>query len=148
MTTALIVVGVILFLAVDAFIVWRVLRASANAGRYGAMSVPGQATLTLPAGKVKVTYQEAVHTSGGGEGEISFYPPSDLDVVVAPVAGGQELRPDPGVGGSAETVAGFLPGGPRSRRRVGFLEVPAAGQYVVRATGSAADRQQPLVLLG
>ena len=54
MVTALIVIGVILFLAVDAYILARVFGARRSAGDHGGFAVPGETTVTVPAGKLKI----------------------------------------------------------------------------------------------
>ncbi len=148
MTALLIALGVVVFLAIDAVVIWLILRGSRLTGEFGWMPVPGEATATLPQGRMKLTYQESVHTSSGGEGSIHFYPPSDFEVTVQPAGGGDPLPVDPGMGTSASTVAGFLPGGPRSRTRVGRVEVPAAGQYVIRATATTDGCVEPVLLVG
>ena len=148
MTTALIVIGVVLFLAVDAIVLWRFLGPGNRAGRYGSMTVPGEATLSLPAGRIRLTYREAVYTSGGGEGEpIPFYPPADLEVRVAGADGGA-LVLERGTRTSTQSIAGFMPGGPSSSTRLGFVNVPAAGQYRISVSASTEGRVEPLVLVG
>ncbi len=62
-TTALIVIGVVIFIAVDVVIMTKVLRRHKSADDHGEVPVPGEAVLTLPAGKVKLSYQEGQHTS-------------------------------------------------------------------------------------
>jgi hypothetical protein len=143
---ALIVIGVIVFLAIDAYVLWRLFGSGNRSAAYGSIPVPGEAKLTLPAGKVKLTYQESVHTAGGGESSIDFYPPADFSLMITSAARGPplELRPR---GASAQTVAGWLPGGPRSQTTLGSVEV-AAGEYVVRAQSSAEDLVEPVVLVG
>jgi hypothetical protein len=148
MVVALIVVGVIVFLAIDAYILWRVFGGGSRDARYGAVPAPGEATLDLPAGKVKLTYQEAVHSSGGGEGSIDFDVPNGLIATLTPVAGGAALALRPATGHNAQTIASFFPGGPRSRVRMGSVEVPAPGEYVLRVEGDLAGRTRPTVLAG
>src|SRR5262245_31586603 len=86
MVIALIVLGVVLFLAVDAYILYRVFAGRRSADDYGSFSVPGEATVTLPACNVKISYQEA-YKAGGGEGTIDFGVPSALQVTVTSSAG-------------------------------------------------------------
>jgi hypothetical protein len=149
MVVALIVVGVIVFLAVDAYIMWRIFLGGSRAARYGSVAAPGEATLNLPAGTVKLTYQEAVHSFGGGEhGPIDFYVPDVLRLTLVPAAGGSPLELRPDRGHHAQTIASFLPSGPRSRVRIGTVEVPAAGEYVLRAEGDLAGATEPTVLAG
>src|SRR5215212_10963741 len=95
--TALIVLGVIVFLAIDGFILYRFMyRRHKTANDYAEVSVPGEATVTLPAGKVKLTYQEA-QKSSSGEHEIYFEVPDALKVEVRGGSGGDAL-PIKGVG--------------------------------------------------
>jgi hypothetical protein len=147
MVIALIVLGVIVFLAIDVYVLWRLFGSGNRSAAYGSIPVPGEATLTLPAGRVKLTYQESVHVGGGGEsGPIEFDPPADFELTIAPAAGGGalELRQR---GSNKQTVASWFPGGPRSRAAVGSVEVEA-GAYVVRAQSSAEGLVDPVVLIG
>jgi hypothetical protein len=57
--TALIVLGVVAFLAVDAYVLYRVFAGRRSADDYGSVSVPGEIQVILPAGKVKLSYQES-----------------------------------------------------------------------------------------
>ena len=147
MVVALIVIGVIAFLAIDAYVLWRLFGSGNRKAVYGSIPVPGQATFTLPAGRVKLTYQESVHAGGGGEDSpIDFYPPPDFELAITPAAGGAplELRQR---GTSAQTVAAWFPGGPRSHTVLGSVEVEA-GDYVVRVRSSAGGLVEPVVLVG
>jgi hypothetical protein len=147
MVVALIVIGVVLFLAVDVWILWRVFGGGSRAARYGWTAAPGEVMLDLPEGKLRLTYQESVH-SGGGEGTIDFDPPPGLNVTVAPFGGGAALELKKATGHNASTIAAFFPGGPRSRVRIGTVQVPAAGQYVLRVEGDLAGTTEPTVLAG
>ena len=146
MVIALIVLGVIVFLAIDVYVLWRLFGSGNRSAAYGSIRVPGEVTLTLPAGKVKLTYQESVHSAGGGESSIDFYPPADFELAITPAAGGAplELRQR---GTSAQTVSAWFPGGPRSSTVLGSVEVEA-GDYVVRAQSYAQDLVEPVVLVG
>jgi hypothetical protein len=147
MVVALIVLGVILFLAIDVYVIWRLFGSGNRSSGYASIPVPGEATLTLPAGKVKFTYQESVHVGGGGEGSpIDFYPPADFHLAITPVAGGAPLQLRQR-GTSAQTVAAWFPGGPRSQTVLGTVEVEA-GDYLVRAQTSAESLVEPVVLVG
>jgi hypothetical protein len=147
MVVALVVIGVVLFLAVDVWILWRVFGGGNRAARYGSTPAPGETTLELPEGRLRLTYQESVH-SGGGEGTIDFDAPAGLNVTVTPISGGAALELKQARGHNASTIAAFLPGGPRSRVRIGTVEVPAAGRYVLRAEGDLAGTTDPTVLAG
>ncbi len=147
MVIALIVLGVIVFLAIDVYVLWRLFGSGNRSAAYGSIRVPGEVTLTLPAGKVKLTYQESVHVGGGGEGSpIDFYPPDDFELAITPAGGGVPLQLRQR-GTSAQTIAAWFPGGPRSSTVLGSVEVEA-GDYVVRAQSSAQDLVEPVVLVG
>ena len=148
MTIALIVAGVVVFLVVDAYLLWRIFGGGNRDAAYGTVPAPGQATVELPAGRVKVVYQEKVTSRGGGDsGPIEFWAPADLDLAVASEASGEPVALEPAGGHHAQSIAGFLPGGPRSRVRVGHLAVPAAGRYRVTVSGGGTG-PEPAVLLG
>jgi hypothetical protein len=147
MTTALIVIGVVVFLLVDFVILRKVLMGHKKADTHGELPVPGETTLELPAGKTTLTYQEAQHTSGGGEHEIAFYAPGDLVVTVTPAGGGDPLEIKgpgfAGTGSSKSTGIGF------SRLLVGSVEVPAAGSYTVKAeSAETGGLKSPKILVG
>ena len=147
MTAALIVLGVIAFLVIDALIIWLVIRSERRASRFGTVRVPGEARLTLPEGRVNLTYQEAVYTSGGDD-SIDFHVPRALQLTVEPTVGVTPLELKEDMGHHASSMASFYPGGPRSRVRIGHVMVPAAGDYVLRVEGDLSDRTAPTVLAG
>lgn len=147
MTIALIVIGVIVFLAVDFVVLRKVLTSHRSADDHGAVPVPGEATLTLPAGKVSITYQESQHTSGGGDDDIHFYAPDDLKVTVTAAGSPDPLEiKGPGFGGmgsSKSTGKGF------SRLKVGTVELPAPGSYTFKAeSAQTAGLKEPQLLIG
>ena len=145
-TTALIVIGVIVFIAADVVIMTKVLRRHKPADDHGEVPVPGEATLTLPAGNVKLSYQAAQHTSRGEEHEIAFYAPDDLVVTVIAPDGNELPIEGPGfkgTGSSKSTGIDF------SRLEVGSVLLPEAGTYTVKAeSGSADGLEDPKVLVG
>jgi hypothetical protein len=148
---ALIIIGVLLFLAFDAWLIWRVFLGGNRDGRYGSVAVPGETSLTLPAGKVKLTYQESCHAGGGGESTpIQFYVPDTLRLTLVAAGGGgaAPLELKLSGGHSAQTIPSFIPGGPRSRVKIGTVEIASAGSYVLRAEGAPADSAAPTVLAG
>jgi hypothetical protein len=147
-TAALIALAVIAFFALDAVIIWLVIRGQQRAGRYGSVAVPGEARLTLPEGRENLTYQEAVYSSGGGEGSIDFYVPGELRLTVTPTVGATPVELKEAGGHNVSTMASFLPGGPRSRVRIGHVMIPAAGDYVLRAEGEVPGAVAPMVLAG
>jgi hypothetical protein len=101
---ALIVIGVIAFLAIDAYVIYRVFKSRAAADDYGRFPIPGEATVTLPAGgKLKVSYQEEFKASGD-ENTIDFGVPETLRVEVKGPAGEALEIKGPGFRGMGESV--------------------------------------------
>jgi hypothetical protein len=98
--------------------------------RYGAVPIPGQRTLELPDGEVRLAFEGEV--SGGTRTRTLEDPPDDLRVRIT--RGGRELP--------VEDVSGSLYGvfvGGRGHEPFGKVEVPEAGRYRVRTvteTGS------------
>jgi hypothetical protein len=100
----------------------------------GRVDIPGEETLTLPAGKVDLRY---VENREGRELDDAFWrgPADDLEIRVTPMAGGGALevrRPRGNQEGAGLTI----------HRKVGILEVPAAGEYVVAASMTVGDEHQ------
>src|ERR671911_662772 len=125
MTTVLIVVGVILFLLLDAYVIARVFRSRASADDYASIAVPGEITVTVPAGKLKLTYQESYNAPSTGDGDIEFGTPSALQVTVTSATGEALELPAPGFRGRVPSPP---PGGGKARARTAPAEVPA-GAY-------------------
>ena len=71
MVVALIVIGVIVFLVFDAWLLGKVFSSHKSADDHGSFPVPGSLDVTLPAGKVKLNYHESKR-SGGDEDTIYF----------------------------------------------------------------------------
>jgi hypothetical protein len=121
---ALIAIGVIAFLAFDAWVLYRVFKSRASAGDYGSFPVPGETTVTVPAGKLKISYQESYKASSSGD-SIDFGTPAALQVQVTSAAGGDPLPiKGPGfrgMGGSLNTGSGW------SRSLVGTVQSPEPG---------------------
>src|SRR5689334_11209667 len=104
MVVALIVIGVVVFLAVDALIFYKVFRGRARADDYGRFMVPGETTVTLPAGRLKLSYQEE-YKARGTEDSIDFAVPSRLRVTVTRAGGGDPLPiQGPGLHGLGENL--------------------------------------------
>jgi hypothetical protein len=146
MTIALIAAGVVAFLAFDTYVMWKVFGSGNRSAVYGSVAAPGEATLELPAGKAKLTYQESVYSSQSSS-PIRFWAPDSLEVSISGGPSGRELDLNLKGDGPKQTVAGWLPGGPRSRVRLGYVEVPAAGRYSVKVSGGGKG-PRPQVLLG
>ena len=118
---------------------------------YGSIPVPGSTELDLPAGTVRLTYQESKRSRNegtDGQVDIEFAAPGDLQVTIAPAGGGQALEvTGPGFGGmgSRKTTTFGL-----SLDEIGTAEVPQAGRYTVSAETATtiADAVLPQVLIG
>jgi hypothetical protein len=145
MTAALIAIGVIAFLAIDAYVLYRVFASRASRDDYGSLPVPGQATVTLPAGKLKISYQEEYKAPSSGE-SIDFGTPDALHVQVTNAAGGDPLPiKGPGfrgMGANLDTGSGW------SRALVGTVEITEPGSYTVTATPAIEGGIEPKILLG
>ncbi|HEY3191240.1 MAG TPA: hypothetical protein VGJ61_00535 [Solirubrobacterales bacterium] len=145
MVVALIAVGVIAFLAVDAYVLYRIFAGRASADDYGMFMVPGETTVTLPAGQLKISYQEE-YTAGGYESSIDFAVPGALKVQITNAAGGDPLPiTGPGVkgmGANLDTGRGW------SRARVGTVEIVEPGDYTITAGPAIEGGIEPKILLG
>ncbi len=144
MTVALIVIGVILFLAVDAYVIARVMRSRAGADDYATIDVPGETTVTVPAGKLRLTYQESYNAPSSGDGDIDFGTPSALEVTVTSATGEELEIKGPGFRGMGSSLS---TGGGNSRALIGTIEVPA-GVYTVAIGPELPDAVEPRVLIG
>jgi hypothetical protein len=145
MVIALIVLGVIVFLAVDAYILYRVLRWHRAADDYGVIEVPGELAVLLPAGgKLKLNYQESYRASGG-EDTIDFGVPAALEVSITSPAGHSLEIKGPGfrgMGASLSTGRGW------SRALIGTVEIAEPGEHTVTARGELEGAIEPRVLVG
>jgi len=143
-TAALIAICVIAFLAIDGYIIYRVFKSRRTADDYGMFMIPGETSVTLPAGdRLKISYQEE-YTASGGEGAIDFYVPKELEIEVTGPSGEPVELKGPGfrgTGQSAGTGRGW------SRTLVGTVNVSEPGEYTVKA-GPAVDGVEPKILLG
>jgi hypothetical protein len=145
MTAALIVIGVIAFLALDAYILYRVFASRASADDYGSFPVPGETTVTLPAGgRLKISYQEEYRAPSSGD-SIDFGTPAALQVqVTGPDGNPMEIKGPGfrGMGQSLNTGRGW------SRALVGTVEVSQPGSYTVTAGSEIEGGVEPKILLG
>ncbi len=99
---ALIALDVIAFLAIDAYVIDRVFASRASSDDFGRFMVPGESTVTVPAGKLKVSYQEE-YKAKSDEGTIYFGVPDQLKVTVTKDATGEPMEiKGPGFHGQAE----------------------------------------------
>jgi hypothetical protein len=105
-------------------------------GALGAFDVPGQATLSLPAGRVYLTFCCALSDSSS---------PSDLTLTVTgPDGTPVEVGPTKAAGQSHSTFRGDQNW---STRRVGVVVIPAAGDYEVTASCGPTPFPKPELLV-
>ena len=144
MTAALIAIGVIAFLAIDAYIIYRVFQRRATADDHGRFDIPGEASVALPVGgKLRISYQEE-YVAPSSENSIEFYVPKELQVeVTCPTGEAVEIKGPGfrGTGQSANTGRGW------SRTLIGTIEAEQPGEYTVRA-GPGVEGVEPKILLG
>jgi len=143
-TAALIVIGVILFLAFDAYVLYRVFAGRAAADDYGMFPVPGETSVTVPAGKLKISYQEEYKASSSGD-SIDFGVPSALQVTVTGPAGEPVEIKGPGFRGMGESLN---TGSGWSRALVGTVQISEPGSYTVKAGPAIENGVEPKILLG
>jgi hypothetical protein len=145
MVTALIVIGVIAFLAFDAYVIYRVMRSHRAADDYGLIEVPGELAVVLPAsGKLKLTYQES-YRAPSTEDSIEFGVPAAVDVTVTSPAGEPMEIKGPGfrgMGSSLSTGKGW------SRALIGTIEIAQPGEHTVTVRGEPEGAVEPRVLVG
>jgi hypothetical protein len=143
-STGLIVVAVVVFLLIDGAILFLVFRSRHSADDYATMRVPGETTVTLPAGKLKLNYQESYKASSTGD-SIDFGVPPALEVTVASPTGEAMEIDGPGfrgMGASLSTGSGW------SRALVGTVSIAQPGAYTVTARGELPDAIEPQILIG
>jgi hypothetical protein len=100
--------------------------------------------VTLPAGKVKLSYQESYKASSTAD-TIEFGVPSALELVVVSSADETLEIKGPGfrgMGESLDTGSGW------SRALVGTIEVAEAGSHTITARGDIPDAIEPQILVG
>lgn len=144
MDTALIVAGVVAFLILDGFILFVVLGRHRSADDHGALQLPGETTIHLPAGKASVIYQESQRASSSGD-DIDFDAPSALAVAVTSPSGQLLEIKAPGfrgMGSSKSTGPGF------SRLKLGTIEVTEPGPHTISAPAELPGTVDPKILIG
>jgi hypothetical protein len=145
MVIALIAVGVIAFLAIDAYIILRVFKSRASRDDYGTFMVPGETTVTAPAGKLKISYQEEYKASSTGD-SIDFGVPGELQVTITNDASGEPMEiKGPGFRGTGESLD---TGSGWSRALVGTLQITEPGSYTVKAGPSVEGGVESKILIG
>jgi hypothetical protein len=143
-STGLIVAAVVVFLLVDGAIFFLVFRSRRTADDYAAFPVPGETTVSLPAGKTKLSYQES-YKAGGGEDSIDFGVPSALQVTIASPAGESLEIKGPGFHGMGESLN---TGSGWSRALIGSVQIAQPGLYTVTARGELPNAIEPQILIG
>lgn len=144
MSTGLIVLAVVAFLLIDGAILFLVFRSRRTADDYGKISVPGQTTAALPAGKLKLSYQESYKAPSTGD-SIDFGVPAALQVTVESPDGETLDIKGPGfhgMGASLNTGSGW------SRALIGTVQIAQPGVYTVTAVGDLPNAIEPQVLIG
>jgi hypothetical protein len=109
--------------------------------RHGEVTVPGQASMTLPEGKVIVSYRESLKAGVSGNEEIAFSAPASLEVEIRPAGGGAPLELKTTIGDSTTVTKGDPPW---TTTKVGTVRAQA-GQYLVSARLDQRDLVEPAV---
>jgi hypothetical protein len=94
----------------------------------GEVAVPGEATLALPKGRVKVDYDEQRKGREADEstGKAAWLgAPDGLAITITPAAGGAAVAVEPNTGHHDYSTMR------RIGSRVGNVEIPTAGDYTV-----------------
>jgi hypothetical protein len=143
-STGLIVAAVVAFLLVDGAIMFLVFRSRRSADDYATIPVPGETTVSLPAGKLKLNYQESYKAGSTGD-TIDFGVPSALQVTVASPTGEALALKGPGFRGMGESLN---TGSGWSRALIGTVQIAQPGPYTVTARGELPDAIEPQILIG
>lgn len=100
-----------------------------GAGSVGSMSIPGQAQLEFPEGRVRVTYEQGTGHAAGVFGSDSGPPkaPQMPGLSVRHADGGEQIEFRRFGGAKARVDAG------RTRALIGSLMVPEPGTYLIDA---------------
>jgi hypothetical protein len=124
--------GLALLVAVGIGVAWYLLGGfPRDHDEYGSVSVPGQQVLRLPAGDVRVNFEN--DATGSGDARSIEDRPEGLAVRVAPAAGGRAL--------AVKEVPQWLfvsLSGERGHEPFGKVEVPSAGDYRVQVSADDA----------
>jgi hypothetical protein len=143
-STGLIVAAVVAFLAIDGVIMFLVFRSRRTADDYGTFPVPGETSVMLQPGKLKLSYQESYKASSTGD-TIDFGVPSALAVTVTAPTGETMGIKGPGfrgMGASLNTGSGW------SRALIGTVQITQTGEYTISAIGDLPDAIEPQILIG
>ena len=103
--------------------------------QYGRVDVPGEKVLHLPGREIDVS--AAMHIIGKGNETVDVPIPNDASLTVTPVKGDATVAIRRDLGSSENA----LDDGVNSQRRVWKIDVPADGDYTVKAAGSFAGAE-------
>jgi hypothetical protein len=124
--------GIGLVVAVGLAISWYIIGGfPRDHDRYGEVAVPGKSALTLPAGDVRLNFEN--HATHSGDSTTLDDQPPGLKVRVTPAGGGEPLAID--------DVPSWLfssTSGDRGHEPYGKLDVPSGGDYLVAASADGA----------
>jgi hypothetical protein len=112
--------------------------------RYGEVAVPGEGSVTLPGGKVIVSYRESIKAGIKENEEIAFSAPASLVVEIRPAGGGETLELKTTIGDSTTVTKGDPPW---ATTKVGTVRAEP-GEYLLSARADEEDLVEPAVLLG
>lgn len=101
----------------------------------GQVPVPGEGSVTLPAGKVQFRYVEdrKGRQVDATSGKTWTGPSTDLNVTLTPAAGGEPVPIEPRRGIHEGTGLKAI------HKDLGSAEVPTAGEYVITASMTVVD---------
>jgi hypothetical protein len=105
--------------------------------RLGESPVPGEGTVSLPAGKVTINYEEERKGRSVGDDASKPWPglPGGLVITVRAATGGEELSIDRSRG--IQEYSGLKTIG----SKYGYVQVPAAGEYTFTVAPFTAERE-------
>jgi hypothetical protein len=134
-----VVIGSSALIAVVVAVLWYVIGGwPRDHDRYGAIPIPGQETVRLPEGEVRLSFEGGV--SGGGESRTLEDPPPGLEVRISQF-GDRRLEVE-----SVSSSLYSITSGDRGHEPYGKTEVPAAGRYQVRTTAQSGTRSGRITL--
>jgi len=113
-----------------------------RAGKLGRMPIPGETTVMLQPGKLRLTYQEK--GTGGLYGGTKIYvPPRPPGLEVRPAGGGEAL-PLEWISGTNAVRSGFTN---KTTALLAEVQIPATGEYTISAPRPVPAREDVQLLL-
>jgi hypothetical protein len=126
------VIGSTVVIAVVLGVLWYIIGGwPRDHDRYGRVAIPGQRTLELPKGEVRLSFEG--QASGGSRTRTLEDPPDGLKVRVSSRRGRRQLK----VESVSRSLYGVL-SGDRGHEPFGRVDVPARGRYRVQAGARGA----------